>query len=314
MKLSKRLELLAYLVEKHKKGNILADIGTDHAYLPCYLVEKNIIEKAYACDVAKGPFAASLSTIRQYHFEENVEALLGDGLDPIHDKKVDMVTIAGMGSFLIVEILEKNKAYLNKVKQFYLQPNANTDHLRKYLFKNHFKIIDEKMIKDGHHVYEMMVIENTNQDIQYNQEDMMFGPVLRKNKDELFNNRIDRITNISILKEKMRRPIIDIKGLKAGFDLSKYMSEHLYMFSGEIAPVTFCVEKIYVDDVIDWFGKDIQLFNENKSEVTVRVRTNLYAMKIWAIQYGTHVRVLKPQKLVDWIKSDLQKTLKGYER
>ena len=55
-----------------------------------------------------------------------------------------MVTIAGMGSFLIVEILEKNKAYLNKVKQFYLQPNANTDYLRKYLFKNHFKIIDEK--------------------------------------------------------------------------------------------------------------------------------------------------------------------------
>ena len=55
MKLSKRLELLAYLVEKHKKGNILADIGTDHAYLPCYLIEKNIIDKAYACDVAKGP-------------------------------------------------------------------------------------------------------------------------------------------------------------------------------------------------------------------------------------------------------------------
>ena len=97
-----------------------------------------------------------------------------------------MVTIAGMGSFLIVEILEKNKAYLNKVKQFYLQPNANTDHLRKYLFKNHFKIIDEKKIIDGYNVYEMMVVENTNQDIQYNQEDMMFGPVLRKNKDELF--------------------------------------------------------------------------------------------------------------------------------
>jgi arginyl-tRNA synthetase len=113
MKLSKRLELLAYLVEKHKKGNILADIGTDHAYLPCYLIEKNIIDKAYACDVAKGPFAASLSTIRQYHFEENVEALLGDGLDPILDKKVDMVTIAGMGSFLIVEILEKNNKITN---------------------------------------------------------------------------------------------------------------------------------------------------------------------------------------------------------
>lgn len=56
MKLSKRLELLAYLVEKHKKGNILADIGTDHAYLPCYLIEKNIIDKAYACDGRKRSF------------------------------------------------------------------------------------------------------------------------------------------------------------------------------------------------------------------------------------------------------------------
>ena len=183
LRLSERLKLVASFVPE---GSRVADIGTDHAYLPCYLIEKNIIDKAYACDVAKGPFAASLSTIKQYHFEENVEALLGDGLDPILDKEVDMVTIAGMGSFLIVEILEKNKAYLNKVKQFYLQPNANTDHLRKYLFKNHFKIVDEKMIKDGHHIYEMMVVENTNQDIQYNQEDMMFGPVLRKNKDELF--------------------------------------------------------------------------------------------------------------------------------
>lgn len=186
MKLSKRLELLAFLVSKYKKGNILADIGTDHAYLPCYLIERNIIEKAYACDVAKGPFAASLSTIKQYHFENKVEALLGDGLDPIVDKEVDMVTIAGMGSFLIVEILEKNKDYLNNVKQFYLQPNANTDHLREYLFKNHFKIIDEKIIKDGHHVYEMMLVENTHQNVQYTQEDIMFGPVLRKNKDEVF--------------------------------------------------------------------------------------------------------------------------------
>ena len=105
MKLSKRLELLAYLVEKHKKGNILADIGTDHAYLPCYLVEKNIIDKAYACDVAKGPFAASLSTIKQYHFEENVEALLGDGLDPILDKEVE--------DFLVDEI---KKCYKIKIK------------------------------------------------------------------------------------------------------------------------------------------------------------------------------------------------------
>lgn len=73
MKLSGRLLELAQLVDKHKNGTILADIGTDHAYLPCYLIEKNIIEKAYACDVAQGPFKASLSNIEHYHFEEKLK-------------------------------------------------------------------------------------------------------------------------------------------------------------------------------------------------------------------------------------------------
>ena len=109
MKLSGRLLELAQLVDKHKNGTILADIGTDHAYLPCYLIEKNIIEKAYACDVAQGPFKASLSTIEHYHFEEKIEALLGNGLNPILDKDVSMITIAGMGAFLIGDILEENK-------------------------------------------------------------------------------------------------------------------------------------------------------------------------------------------------------------
>ena len=109
MKLSGRLLELAQLVDKHKNGIILADIGTDHAYLPCYLIEKNIIEKAYACDVAQGPFKASLSTIEHYHFAEKIEALLGNGLNPILDKDVSMITIAGMGAFLIGDILEENK-------------------------------------------------------------------------------------------------------------------------------------------------------------------------------------------------------------
>ena len=155
MKLSGRLLELAQLVDKHKNGTILADIGTDHAYLPCYLIEKNIIEKAYACDVAQGPFKASLSTIEHYHFEEKIEALL------------------------------ENKDYIDQNKRLFLQPNANSDHLREYLFKNNFTILDEKMIQDGHHIYEMMVVKKVN-DVQMTKEDLLFGPVLRKEKSDLF--------------------------------------------------------------------------------------------------------------------------------
>ena len=185
MKLSGRLLELAQLVDKHKNGTILADIGTDHAYLPCYLIEKNIIEKAYACDVAQGPFKASLSNIEHYHFEEKIEALLGNGLNPILDKDVSMITIAGIGAFLIGDILDENKDYIDQNKLLFLQPNANSDHLREYLFKNNFTILDEKMIQDGHHIYEMMVVKKVN-DVQMTKEDLLFGPVLRKEKSDLF--------------------------------------------------------------------------------------------------------------------------------
>lgn len=70
MKLSKRLQAIADLIKKYKQGEILADIGTDHAYLPCYLVENDIINKAYACDIASGPINASIDTIHQYHLEK----------------------------------------------------------------------------------------------------------------------------------------------------------------------------------------------------------------------------------------------------
>ena len=66
---SKRLSKVAWMVEEHKQGTILADIGTDHAYLPCFLLDENIITSAYACDVAEGPLSSSKETIQSLHLE-----------------------------------------------------------------------------------------------------------------------------------------------------------------------------------------------------------------------------------------------------
>lgn len=88
MKLSKRLQAIADLIIKYKKGEILADIGTDHAYLPCYLVKEGIIEKAYACDIASGPINASIETIQYYELEKQVIPLLGSGMTPIIDNQL----------------------------------------------------------------------------------------------------------------------------------------------------------------------------------------------------------------------------------
>lgn len=190
MKLSKRLQLIADVITKYKQGSVLADIGTDHGYLPCYLVENKIITRAYACDVAKGPLDSSKETIKQYGLEDQVFALLGSGLNPILDRKVDMISIAGMGSYLISEILDEHRDYLKNVEVLFLQANANNDHLRKYLFANDWIILDEQMVKDAGHIYEVMVVTaRKNKAIIYSDKDVEFGPILINNQTPLFKEK-----------------------------------------------------------------------------------------------------------------------------
>lgn len=103
--LSKRLEKVASFVPK---GAIVADIGSDHAYLPCYLVHKGIIQKAVAGEVVKGPYQSALKKVKEEGLENQITVRLADGLEAIESADhVDTITIAGMGGSLIVSILEK---------------------------------------------------------------------------------------------------------------------------------------------------------------------------------------------------------------
>lgn len=129
--------------------------------------------------------------------------------------------------------------------------------------------------------------------------------------DDLSNYRVDRITDIELLNTpaKSKRKV---KGAENGFDLSKHMAEHIYMFSDESDTVTFRVKKYILDDVMDWFGKDLTFFDETEDEVSVRVRVNLAAMRCWAMQYATHVKITEPQSLVNILKGDIMKAAEKY--
>ncbi len=189
MKLSKRLQLLADLIEKHSRGSILGDIGSDHGYLPCYVVKNKIIKMAYACDIATGPLKKAIEAINEYELDTKVIPLLGNGIDPLLGKEVDMISISGMGGHLICDIIEANKSYAKQVKVFFLQANSNIDHLREYLFSNKFTIIDEKMVKEGPHIYEVLVVVNKENDNVYCTSDVQFGPILRTNQSPLFKEK-----------------------------------------------------------------------------------------------------------------------------
>lgn len=129
--------------------------------------------------------------------------------------------------------------------------------------------------------------------------------------DNVANVRIDRITDIRIL-DTPAKDQKKVKGLEHGLNLPKHMAEHVYMFSGESAPVTFRFRRYLLNDVIDWFGREIAFVNETEDEITARITVNLQAMQRWAVQYAPHAAVMSPERLVEEIRGDLEEGRKNY--
>ena len=129
--------------------------------------------------------------------------------------------------------------------------------------------------------------------------------------DDVSNYRVDRITDIKLLDTPVK-PMKNMKGLEHGLNLPKHMAEHVYMFTGESVPVTFRAKKYLLTDLFDWFGKEMRFTDETEEEVTVRVTVNLDAMRKWALQYALHVKVLKPERLVEMLREDVKQAAEQY--
>ncbi|SDZ20276.1 tRNA (adenine22-N1)-methyltransferase [Proteiniborus ethanoligenes] len=203
MKLSPRLQAIADYVQK---GATVADIGTDHGYIPVYLVDNNVSNKIIATDINIGPLENAKSYIEKKSYEEIIETRLGNGLEPLSPNEVDTVIIAGMGGLLITEILESSQVVTQKINRFILQPMVGSEELRRYLYRSKYKIIDEKLAKEGHKIYEIIVAahgeDNIDNEIYYE-----IGKKLVENKDkhlkELLEVKIRKTEKILIaLKDK----------------------------------------------------------------------------------------------------------------
>ena len=102
-----------------------------------------------------------------------------------------------------------------------------------------------------------------------------------------------------------QKPARSIPELKDGLNLPKHMAEHLYMFPGKSERVVFRAKKYLLNDLIDWFGKGIQFSDETEDEVTASVSVNLDSMRLWALQYALHVRILEPEELREQVQEDI---------
>ena len=139
-------------------GSVLADIGTDHGYVPISLVQRKKIKKAIAMDVNKGPLQRAKEHIEEFQLEEYIETRLSDGVKKLEAGEVDSILIAGMGGDLVIRILTEGMAVCRSVKELVLQPQSELGKVRKFLRENNFEIIDEDMVIEDGKYYPMMKV------------------------------------------------------------------------------------------------------------------------------------------------------------
>lgn len=184
--LSKRLKAVANMVDA---GARLADIGSDHAYLPSYLIQKEIIDFAIAGEVAKGPYENILYEINVNSLEDKLQARLASGLKVIKtEDQIDTITIAGMGGILITQILAEDFDKVKDVKHLIIQANTDVPAVRKFLADRNWEIVDENIVFDENHFYEMIKFAKSSKDLSLNDKELYFGPINLKQKNEAFVN------------------------------------------------------------------------------------------------------------------------------
>ena len=147
--LSIRLNAVANLIKNNK---IVADIGTDHASLPIFLVKEGRCNKVYAADINVGPLESAKKNISDANLTEKIETILSDGLKNVpHD--AEEISIAGMGGKLIAEIIDAAPFTKSQKVGLILQPMSNASFLRRYLYENGYYIVKEIAFEDAGHLY-----------------------------------------------------------------------------------------------------------------------------------------------------------------
>lgn len=199
MELSVRLQAVADMVTE---GTKVADVGTDHAYIPIYLVEHGKNPSAIAMDINRGPLKKAEENISSHNLENKIETRLSDGLKQLHLGEADSVVIAGMGGGLVVKIMEEGVLHKKYVKEWILQPQSEISKVRQYLNENGYCIVEENMVIDEGKFYPMMrVTEGTIE--EYTREELCYGKCLLKEKNPILKKFLEK--EIDIKKEILEK-------------------------------------------------------------------------------------------------------------
>ncbi|MFI8479170.1 tRNA (adenine(22)-N(1))-methyltransferase [Pseudomonas sp. NPDC078700] len=181
--LSIRLERVAAHVPL---GARLADIGSDHGYLPVALVRRGAIEMAVAGELALKPLRSAERNVHENGLEQWITVRLADGLEAIQSTDgITAISICGMGGETIRDILESGKSHLNGQERLILQPNRGEQPLRQWLMENGYRILCEEVLRENRFDYEIIIAERA-EPATYSAEELYFGPLLMRERSPAF--------------------------------------------------------------------------------------------------------------------------------
>ncbi len=186
MELTPRLSKIANLIPE---GSVIADVGTDHAYIPVYCFQRGISPKAIAMDLNEGPLKRAHANLAKYGFLDCAELRLSDGLEKLAPGEADVIVIAGMGGLLISEILKNGMDVASDCPLLLLQPMNAPVELRSFLAENGFSVENEYVVREENKFYNIFAVKPGN--CEKNTIDLYVGRNLEKNSPDVFKDYME---------------------------------------------------------------------------------------------------------------------------
>lgn len=182
-KLSPRLIRAASMV---RQGSFVADVGTDHAYLPIYLFLEGRIRGGVASDVNAGPVERGRKNIESFGLEKSISVVHTDGLSGIERFSPDDVLILGMGGELIARILGDAEWTRDSGIRLCLQPMTHPEILRAFLLDNGYSIVDEQLVAEGDRIYQLIAAQYSGASESYSSAELLLGRINASRRTEEF--------------------------------------------------------------------------------------------------------------------------------
>lgn len=187
LQLGERLKTIALMV---LPCHTMADIGTDHGYLPAYLALTGCCRHVIASDIAEGPCRAAAETRNKYSLQDIMEIRTAPGLQGLQNGEAETIVIAGMGGATIVSIMEESKEVAATVKTFVLQPMNAASLLRRWLVQHGYQISEETLCKENGHIYSIIKAVHGEGKKELSALEAELGPCIMKSRPGLWNEYI----------------------------------------------------------------------------------------------------------------------------